>query len=76
VFTIGRAPDCDLVLADPTVSWHHAELRWGADGWQITDLGSTNGTLVNGWRVGQRFAIRPGDCVALGHTSFRLTEHA
>ena len=51
VFTIGRSPDCDLPLGDITVSWRHAELRRADQAWMLVDLGSKNGTRVNGWRV-------------------------
>ncbi len=74
MFTIGRSPDCDLALGNLTVSWHHAELRRVDGRWVLTDLRSTNGTLVNGWRVGQGVAVRPGDCVTFGQVSFRLAE--
>ena len=72
VFTIGRSPDCDLPLGDPTVSWVHAELRRTADGWVLVDLGSRNGTRVNGWRVGSGFTVRAGDCVRFGGAAYRL----
>lgn len=75
VFTIGRAPDCDLALGNLTVSWHHAELHRVDGRWVLTDLRSTNGTLVNGWQVGQGLAVRPGDCVTFGQVSFRLAGH-
>jgi hypothetical protein len=72
VFTIGRAADSDLALADMTVSWHHAELRRMADDWVLADLGSTNGTRANGWRVGSGFLVRAGDRVTFGLSEFRL----
>ena len=74
VFTIGRALDCDLALDDMTVSWRHAEMRRTEDEWVLADLGSTNGTRVNGWRVGTGFTVRPGDCVTFGAVRFRLTD--
>lgn len=64
-WTIGRSPRCRFVIDADTVSREHAELRRTVDGWEISDLGSTNGTWVNGWRV-ERAALRPGDQVALG----------
>ena len=73
VFTIGRSPDCDLPLADPTVSWVHAELRRVGDAWVLADLGSRNGTQVNGWRADSGFTVRGGDCVRFGRSAFRLT---
>jgi hypothetical protein len=73
VFSIGRSPDCDLPLGDMTVSWHHAELRHDGQGWVLVDLGSTNGTRVNGWRADSGFTVRPGDWVSFGRASFRVT---
>ena len=73
VFTIGRSPDCDLPLGDPTVSWVHAELRLTGDDWVLVDLGSRNGTRVNGWRADSGFTVRAGDCVRFGRAAFRLT---
>ena len=74
VFLLGRSPECDLALPNMTVSWRHAELRRAADGWVLTDLGSTNGTRVNGWHAGQGFTVRPGDCVTFGNARFLLAE--
>lgn len=75
VLTIGRSPECDLTLADLTVSWRHAELRHTGDGWILADAGSKNGTRVNGWRAGKGLAVRPGDCVTFGRAAFRAAEH-
>ena len=74
VFTIGRSPDCDLPLGDMTVSWHHAELRHDGQAWVLADLGSTNGTRVNGWRADSGFTVRPGDWVSFGRATFRVTD--
>jgi hypothetical protein len=75
VFTIGRSGDCDLALPDLTVSWYHAELRRAGDDWLLVDLGSTNGTRANGWRVGDGFTVRAGDRVSFGLATFRLADH-
>lgn len=48
---IGRSPDSEIFLDDVTVSRRHAELRRGAEGWSIRDVGSLNGTYVNRVRV-------------------------
>jgi pSer/pThr/pTyr-binding forkhead associated (FHA) protein len=48
VVTIGRAPDNTIVLYDPSVSGHHAELELSGDTYRLKDLDSTNGTRVNG----------------------------
>jgi Domain of unknown function (DUF1707)/Inner membrane component of T3SS, cytoplasmic domain len=74
VFTIGRAADSDLAIRDMTVSWHHAELRRAGDDWLLADLGSTNGTRANGWRVGSGFLVRAGDRVSFGEAGFRLAD--
>jgi hypothetical protein len=71
-FVIGRSPDCDLTLANMTVSWRHAELRPSQDDWLLVDLDSTNGTHVNGWRAGAGFHVRPGDSVRFGTVRFRI----
>ena len=74
VFTIGRAASSDLRLTDMTVSWRHAELRRVGGDWVLADLGSTNGTRANGWRVGSGLLVRAGDRVAFGQAGFRLCD--
>jgi hypothetical protein len=70
--TIGRALECDCVLADPTVSRRHARLRRRDDRWVLADLGSTNGTRLNGWRVAEEVELRAGDRVSFGTARFRV----
>jgi hypothetical protein len=72
IFVIGRAPECDLALLNMTVSWRHAELRRSAEGWVLSDLGSRNGTHVNGWQAGAGFTVLPGDHVRFGTAEFRI----
>ncbi|GAA2156779.1 DUF1707 and FHA domain-containing protein [Kitasatospora kazusensis] len=69
---IGRIQGCDLRLGDSSVSRTHAELRYDTDGWTLHDLGSTNGTHVNGQRVIGAVRVHPGDQVAFGILNFRL----
>jgi hypothetical protein len=76
VFTIGRSPECDLSLSDITVSWRHAELRRTDQAWVLVDLGSKNGTRVNGWRADSGFTVRAGDLVSFGAAAFRLADPA
>ena len=76
VFTIGRSPDSDLPLGDITVSWHHAELRRTDQAWMLVDVGSKNGTRVNGWRADSSFAVRAGDWVSFGAAAFRIADPA
>jgi pSer/pThr/pTyr-binding forkhead associated (FHA) protein len=66
---IGRSSTCDYAVADPTVSTRHAELVRLDDGWLIRDLGSLNGTRVNGWLANEE-RLRCGDTVTLGATTF------
>lgn len=61
---LGREPDNHFVLADPGVSRHHARLVRSGDGWTIEDLGSANGTRVNGRRVSSAL-LRDGDRLRL-----------
>jgi ABC transport system ATP-binding/permease protein len=72
VIKIGRRPDNDVVLSDLGVSKLHAELRQSSTGgYQIIDLGSHNGTFVNGVRVNQA-ELTETDIVSIGHATFRL----
>jgi hypothetical protein len=65
--TLGRSRESDIVVDDANVSRRHAEVRPGAQGWTIADLGSTNGVRVNGRPVGQAPApLADGDRVELG----------
>ncbi|HEY2601040.1 MAG TPA: FHA domain-containing protein [Thermoleophilaceae bacterium] len=70
--TLGRSPTCDCVLSDDTVSRQHACLRHRDGSWFLSDLRSTNGTLVNGWRVVGEVEVHPGDRVSFGGISYRL----
>ena len=71
---IGRAPDNDVVLPDLEVSRHHAELRkLPAGDYEIVDLGSHNGTYVNGIRVSSQ-TLTERDIVSIGHSTFRLKD--
>ena len=64
---LGRSREADIVLQDPNISRRHAELRRDEQGWQIVDLGSTNGIKVNGRRVDQQ-PLSPGDEITIGVT--------
>lgn len=66
-FSIGRDANCDLAIPDMTVSRRHAILERTADGWILSDLASTNGTRVNGWRVRGRVEVKAGDLVTFGN---------
>jgi ABC transport system ATP-binding/permease protein len=74
VLKMGRAKSNDVILDDPNVSGQHARLTWGRDGWQVEDVGSTNGTVVNGQRLASRqgVGLRPGDVVQMGGFSMQI----
>jgi FHA domain-containing protein/uncharacterized protein DUF1707 len=69
--TIGRSSGCQLVVGDDTVSRRHAELRVQDGRWLLRDLGSSNGTWVNGRRVIEA-EVLPGDVVQLGAHVLRI----
>ncbi len=64
--TVGRSRQCDIVVDDPNVSRQHAEVRPDGTGWLLVDLGSTNGSLLNGRRIDQPEALEPGDTIEVG----------
>ncbi|MYR13026.1 FHA domain-containing protein, partial [Streptomyces sp. SID724] len=70
---IGRDPANGLRLNHETVSRLHAELSARNGRWVLRDLGSTNGTCVNGQRLVGSIPVRDGDQVSFGRMSFRLT---
>ena len=69
--TIGRLSECDISIEDPNVSRRHAEIRRDGDGFRLVDLGSTNGTRVNGLPV-RDHVLASGDVVTVGVTSVRF----
>jgi pSer/pThr/pTyr-binding forkhead associated (FHA) protein len=71
-FIIGRGPECHVRPESPTVSRQHCLLRVAFDGVHIRDLGSTNGTLVNGTRVMQEQPLKDGDLLQLGPLVLQL----
>jgi hypothetical protein len=71
VLVIGRLEGCDVVLSDPGVSRRHAEVRREGDEWVLVDLGSTNGTTVNGRPV-RRHRLSPGDRIRVGETTIEF----
>ena len=70
VLVLGRAADCDLVVAEPRVSRHHAELRREGDGYLLADLRSTNGTRLNGQVITRPMPLQDGDVIELGSARF------
>ena len=64
--TLGRSRECEIVIEDANVSRQHAELRPRGGAWVISDLGSTNGTRVNGRTIHSPEVVRPGDEIEVG----------
>jgi pSer/pThr/pTyr-binding forkhead associated (FHA) protein len=69
--TIGRLPECDIVVSDPKASRRHTEIRPAGNGFLLVDLQSTNGTRVNGAPVGEHILV-DGDRIGVGATEFRF----
>jgi pSer/pThr/pTyr-binding forkhead associated (FHA) protein len=69
---IGRGRTADLVIAEPTISRAHAAIGWDAEGFFMQDLGSTNGTKVNGQRS-PLARLKDGDDLQLGRLQLRIT---
>ncbi len=70
---IGRSPDLELVVADDFVSTIHARVVPAPDGPILEDLGSTNGTLLNGRRVADATALTPGDEIEVGTVKLKVS---
>ena len=71
--TLGRLPECEVVLADPNVSRRHAEVRASEDGgFLVRDLGSTNGTRRNGVVVNGSERLASGDEITVGASTVRF----
>ncbi|CCI51978.1 FHA domain-containing protein FhaB/FipA [Nostocoides jenkinsii] len=69
---IGRNAECLLVLDDDFASGRHAAFVRTPDGWAVEDLGSTNGTFVDGERIAELVGIAPGNEVQIGRTTIEL----
>jgi hypothetical protein len=67
--TIGRSRQCDVVLGDPNVSREHAEIRPRGGSWILHDLGSTNGSSLNGRRIERAEVLKAGDQIEIGTSS-------
>lgn len=69
--TIGRSASADIVLADPSVSGRHAMLSPRGDAFAVSDLGSTNGTTVDGQAVSGERLLRGGETIGIGDARMR-----
>lgn len=74
-FIIGREEGLEVVLQDPESSRRHARISWQAGQFFVEDLGSTNGTFVNGIQITAPQMLNPGDTVGVGQTAlvFQMT---
>jgi len=72
---LGRSRDCDLILPDVLLSRRHAELVHGDDGWRLRDLGSLNGTRLNGARLEKDTLLHDGDVVELADWSIAYRDN-
>lgn len=70
--TIGRSPECQVPLTDPYASSYHARIFFQDGGIFIEDLGSTNGTFVNGIRVSDPLALEDGAQIQIGQTTLEF----
>src|SRR3982750_4864981 len=65
---IGRVSTNLIVISDDGCSRNHAEVYWANDRWMIHDLGSLNGTRVNGRKIDKAWSLEPNDSITLGNT--------
>ena len=68
--TIGRAVECDIVITSKRVSREHARLHRNGRHVLLEDLGSTNGTYLNGERISEKSTLRDDDCISIGDVEF------
>ncbi len=73
LITLGRATDCTIPISDKYLSRRHAEIAYDANAWIVRDLGSSNGTLLNGKKIPQPTRLQSGDQITLCNR--RLTFH-
>jgi putative ABC transport system ATP-binding protein len=71
-YTIGRSPDNDLCLEEDIVSRHHARVERGGDGYVLVDLGTSNGTFVNGKKLTEPRLLQPYDRITIGSQEFEF----
>jgi hypothetical protein len=71
---IGRRSDCDIVIDEPYISGRHAKIEWRSNHFFVTDIVSTNGTLLNGKPISSETWISADDSVQLGEVTLRIAE--
>lgn len=70
--TVGRHPECSLVIEEPSISAIHAEIAMRNLAWYVTDRGSTNGTFINGRPVSGAGYVETDDVIQIGRVKFRF----
>ncbi|MBN2167998.1 MAG: FHA domain-containing protein [Actinobacteria bacterium] len=70
--SIGRAPDCEIIIDDTYVSNKHASVYESGGAFLVEDQGSTNGTYVNGRKISYPLELRPGDRIKIGKSVFEF----
>jgi glycine betaine catabolism B len=77
-WSIGRNPDCDVMLDGPEISRIHGSITYADDAYQFTDMGSTSGSILNGDRVTLEaaYALNVGDLLQLGETFIYISPSA
>jgi len=70
--TIGRDPACEQPVSHPTISWHHSKLTRNPAGTFIEDLGSLNGTFLNGVRISSKTQVQPNQEIGIGSIRFQV----
>ncbi len=73
---VGRSKSADVTVADRYLSRRHVRFAHTADGWLVEDLGSRNGTFLNGRRIDSPAPVAPGDVVSVSASILRLLDHA
>jgi pSer/pThr/pTyr-binding forkhead associated (FHA) protein len=72
--TLGRSRGCDVYIPDRRTSRRHAEVRWDGECSTLQDLGSTNGTCLNGWQIVGSEMLRDGDEIGIGSAVFTFRD--
>ncbi len=72
--TLGRDVRCDVVISDAAASRNHCQIRRDPGGWTVQDLGSTNGTVVNGERISGARSLPVGSTITIGKTTLLVEE--